>query len=56
MSGETTNRIEAWELIRISCSLCMEELGWGTGVGEVWCDHCAKQSEDAEELESVEEP
>lgn len=46
----TTTRIEAWELHEIQCVLCAEDLGWSTGYAEMWCDRCAKQLEDEEDL------
>ena len=52
-SVETTNRIKAWELRDAKCALCGEHLGW-SGYTEIWCDHCANQPEDKEELETQE--
>jgi hypothetical protein len=45
-----TNRIKKWELNEVTCRLCGDHIGWGEGYPEVWCDQCAKQSEDEDDL------
>jgi hypothetical protein len=48
-----TNRIKHWGLTRFTCVLCEEFLCWGIGFNdEIWCDECAKQAADSEDLES----
>lgn len=48
---QTTNRIKKWELKEVTCQLCGDSLGYGEGYPEVWCEYCAKQAEDPEDLE-----
>lgn len=48
----STNRIQAYTLEPVSCALCGEMLGYAEASlsPQVWCEHCAKQEENAEDL------